>query len=199
MEPTSAPHQDVPEAAPRPSIDSTESLEPPKRIHHSSSPSMTSSTDGMSSPGFGNILGMGRVPIVMHQHGQDGQPTGFGRKGRIKARGIDDAYMDDSSPLVNLEPFPMSVSLSPGNDQPVQYSEYTSEHDGQQAGPSNDNQVVQGSRLAPAPRTWEPKSTASASWIVDSYCELIPRFILHTRAYTFTQSEMRMTLEKSRT
>lgn len=172
MEPTSAGYPDVPEVASRPSVDSMEPLEPPRRMQHmSNSPSLQSSTDGQSSPGFGNIPGMGRVPIVMHQYGQDGQPTGFGRKGRVKPGGIGgEEDGDDSVPLVNLEPFPMSITLSPGKDQPIQYSEY--EHDEQPA-PTRESQVVQGSRLAPVPRSWEPKSTASASWIVDSYCELV--------------------------
>lgn len=172
MEPTSAGHPDVPEAVSRPSVDSMEPLEPPRRMQHvSNSPSLQSSTDGQSSPGFGNVLGMGRVPIVMHQYAPDGQPTGFGRKGRVKAGGIDEEeFGDDSVPLVNLEPFPMSITLSPGKDHPIQYSEY--EHDEQNAAQNRDSQVVHGSRLAPAPRSWEPKSTASASWIVDSYCKV---------------------------
>lgn len=166
MEPTSPkPEQSSlsPKSAPRPSIDSTEA--PRQRPYHdSTSLSVDSTTDSQSSPGFGSI--MGRVPIVMHQIGQDGQPTGFGRKGRVKA--INET--DGEEPLVHVEPFPISAVITPGQDQPVQYSAYVSDADEEQSRRGS-SQQMQGGRLAPAPRSWNPKS--SDSWIVDSYCRLL--------------------------
>ncbi|KAG8835012.1 hypothetical protein FRC17_005860 [Serendipita sp. 399] len=148
----------------RPSVDSIDASNSVNRpFYHSTTPSLQSqsSVDGQSSPGFGS---MARVPIVMHQYGQDGQPTGFGRKGRIKAV---DSNEESETPLVNFEPFPTSIILTPGKDQPIQYSEYPSEVDEDPNFLSHSSVPVGGSRTVPSPRAWNPKS--SASWIVDSY------------------------------
>lgn len=172
LEPTSPSQTDVPEtvsspgAPTRPSVDSVEIAGSIQRQHHDSmSPSLLSSTDGQSSPGLGGLNGMARVPIVMHQYGQDGQPTGFGRKGRVKAPGLDDAEETDV-PLVNFEPFPTSIVLTPGKDQPHHYSGYHSDVEQEDAGRLSANQPMQGGRLGPTPRSWDRKS--AASWI-DSY------------------------------
>ncbi|KAG8836319.1 hypothetical protein FRC18_011606 [Serendipita sp. 400] len=165
MEPTSPSQTEQRERAfsqSRPSVDSIDAPNSVNRpFHHSTTPSLQSSADGQSSPGFGS---MARVPIVMHQYGQDGQPTGFGRKGRVKAV---DHHDDTEVPLVHFEPFPTSIILTPGKDQPIQYSEYPSEVEEDPNFLSQNNVPVGGSRTVPSPRAWNPKS--SASWIVDSY------------------------------
>jgi hypothetical protein len=164
MEPTSPkPDQSSlsPKSAPRPSIDSLEASKQ-RPLHDSTSLSLDSTNDGRSSPGFGSI--MGRVPIVMHQVGQDGQPTGFGRKGRTKA--VHEGDQQDA--LVNVDPFPISAVLTPGQDLHTQYSAYGSDVDEEQSRRGSEPRVLDGGRLAPGPRTWNPKS--SDSWIVDSYC-----------------------------
>ena len=175
LEPTSPSQTDIssPSLPPRPSVDSVDVPDSAKRPHHDSmSPSLLSSTDGQSSPGFGGLSGMTRVPIVLHQYGQDGQPTGFGRKGRVKASGLEE-HEETDAPLVNLEQFPTSIILSPGKDQPHHYSGYHSDADQEDPNRLSANRPVQGGRLTPSPRSWEP--TSSASWIVDSYCRFSPR------------------------
>lgn len=176
MEPTSPVPETSslsPKATSRPSIDSVE-LEPPKRpLHDSASGSIVTTTDDHSqtSPGFDSI--MGRVPIVMHKVGQDGQSTGFGRKRRAKDGSVNEG--DGNEPLANFEPFPISAVLTPGKDQPAQYSKYSSDADEGRRG--SEQQSMDNGRLAPAPRSWQPKS--SSSWIVDSYCEYLLLFPVH--------------------
>lgn len=167
MEPTSPkPDQSSlsPKSASRPSIDSPEALKQ-RPLHDSTTVSLDSTNDDQSSPGFGSI--MGRVPIVMHQVGQDGQPTGFGRKGRTRA--VHEG--DEQEALVNVDPFPVSAIISPGQDRHTRYSAYGSDVDEEQSRRGSEARVLEGGRLAPGPRSWNPKS--SDSWIVDSYCKYL--------------------------
>jgi hypothetical protein len=172
MEPTSpaASHEGLPSSPTttfgRPSVDGSMQYDPSvRRGYHSQSPSLLSSTDGQSSPGLSNLT---RVPIMMHKNGQDGHPTGFGRKGRIQAGGIGHSgERDENEQLVNMEPFPISAIITAGQDEILQYPGYPTEAEAD-AGKLEAPSDKLGNRLTPSPRAWNPKS--SASWIVDSYC-----------------------------
>ncbi|PVF95263.1 hypothetical protein CPB86DRAFT_817363 [Serendipita vermifera] len=173
MEPTSPAATESHEGLPssptttfgRPSVDGSMHYDSStRRGYHSQSPSLLSSTDGQSSPGFSNLT---RVPVVMHQNGQDGHPTGFGRKGRIPVGGMGHHdERDETEPLVNMEPFPISAIITAGQDEIMQYQGYPSEVEPEARKLEAPNDKL-GSRLTPSPRAWNPKS--SASWIVDSY------------------------------